>query len=424
MSNSNIELSKDQKDALKALTDWWSSSNRNQLITLGGFAGCGKTTIISMFRDAIGKHTELAVAFCAYTGKAASVLKSKLLASSPNHELRENDSCGTIHSLIYDPETDNNGEVIGWIKRRNLIGIDLIIIDEASMVSRQMFNDLTSYGIPIVAIGDHGQLPPVDSSGFNLMSDPQLKLETLHRFAENDGLIKVSMLARLEGEIPMGNYSDQAFKVAQNDSLVKKFFKEQCRDFSESIVLCGTNKTRIKMNKKIRTSLGLIGEEPFVNDKVVCLKNNRNAQGCSIYNGMIGEVISKKRLPSCIDVKIAFPGEEWPYKGVIDPATFNNEKPDFTKFVIYKDLSMWRKAKGVGDYFSVNSVVKNLNSKVYLDNFDYGYAITVHKSQGSEWKNVVVLEEQSYYLMKDPDMWRRWLYTAVTRAREKLLVIG
>lgn len=417
-----IELSNDQKLALDTLMDWWKSQSK-PYITLGGYAGCGKTTIISIFREML--HLEqpgLQVGFCAFTGKAAHVMKTKLW-QNVQRDIIANDSIGTIHNLMYEPVVDaKSGEIIDW-RRLPRINVDLIIVDEASMVTKQMFDDLCSYGIPILAAGDHGQLPPVDSTKFNLMENPDIRLETLHRFAEKDGLIKASMMARVDGYIPFGTINDQVYKVHTKDPMVGQFIRQKLGDFSDGIILCGFNKTRIKMNRQIRSKLfNNIDDGLNVHDKVVCLKNNKGAQGCPIYNGMIGEVIEKHNLPGCYDVKIKFNDEAFPYKGAISDE-FCAEKPDMGRFIIYKNLKMYRKAKGIGDYFSVGSVIRPDNSKVYLDNFDYGYCITVHKSQGSEWSNIVVLEEQAGY-WSSGEMWRRWLYTAVTRAREKLLIVS
>lgn len=423
MAHQDLELSPDQKSALTTLMDWWKDHSSKPVITLGGYAGCGKTTIVSVFRELLwDEDSSLKVAFCAFTGKAAHVMKTKLYQNVLK-EVIEGDTCGTIHSLMYEPVIDSNtGEVTDWI-RVPRIPADLIIVDEASMVTSQMFTDLTSYGIPILAVGDHGQLPPVDSAKFNLMENPDIKLETLHRFAEKDGLIKASMMARVDGYIPFGNINDQVFKVHTKDPIVAQFIRQRIRDFSDGIILCGFNKTRIKMNRQIRAKLfNNIDDSLAVHDKVVCLKNNKNAQGCPIFNGMIGEVIQKYTLPGCYDVRIKFNDESFPYKGAISDE-FCAEKPDMGRFIIYKNLRMFRKAKGIGDYYSVSNVIRPDNSKVYLDNFDYGYCITVHKSQGSEWGNVAVLEEQAGY-WSSGEMWRRWLYTAVTRAREKLLIVS
>ena len=412
------DLTKDQNSALATLWDWYHSKQRSPYIILGGLAGTGKTTIISMFRNMLPK--DLSVAFVAYTGKAASVLKSKLAVQSKNALYQ--DFCGTIHSMMYEPITDENNSVIDWrkIAKQNF---DLIIIDECSMVTKDIFEDILSYEIPVICVGDHGQLPPIESNGFNLMNNPDIKLETIHRFGENSELLKVSMMARLEGKIRYGDYGNQVFKVTVRDSRIKDFLKS-CDTFDTSMVLCGFNKTRIKMNAKIRAMLQRVDNDPIVGDRVVCLKNNKNSHGCPIYNGMTGTIETLRSFKNCHDVKIKMDGEDTCYKGVISKNAFMREKYDGTEEFIYrKDLEMFRKIKSIGDYYGINNAVKEKNTKVFLDTFDYSYCMTVHKSQGSEYKKVLLIEEGKHIWDKD-GMWNRWLYTAVTRAKEQLMIIS
>jgi exodeoxyribonuclease-5 len=177
-----FSLSPDQKSVLDAMISWNIDSHRAPYITVGGYAGTGKTTVLAEFRNELTKLSELTkVAFCSYTGKAARVLQNRLIAHGA---LRLVDSVGTIHSLMYSPvEDERTQEIVGWEKTKE-IKADLIVIDEASMVDETIWFDLQSYGIPIVAVGDHGQLPPVRGN-FNLMQDPQIKLEKIHR--QNEG---------------------------------------------------------------------------------------------------------------------------------------------------------------------------------------------------------------------------------------------
>ena len=147
----NLELSKDQQIALDTLLDWWKTPNRKQLITLGGYAGCGKTTIITVFRKILAEENPyIKVAFCAFTGKAASVMSVKLKKTMTKDILGQ-DRISTIHSLMYEPVFEGEN-IIDWKKITYLRGIDLIIIDEASMVSKKMYEDLKSYKIPMIAV--------------------------------------------------------------------------------------------------------------------------------------------------------------------------------------------------------------------------------------------------------------------------------
>lgn len=414
-----MDLTSDQKNALDILMSWFESSTKKPYITLGGLAGTGKTTIISLFRQKLSPSIN--VAFAAYTGKAASVMKNKLVKGLG--KISKSDYCGTIHSLIYEPVVDEKNEIIDW-RKCNITGFDLLVIDECSMISKDIFDDLISYKIPIVFVGDHGQLPPINSDGFNLMDNPDIKLETIHRFNENSELLKVSMQARLNGEIKFGNYNNQVIKIGPKDPIIKQFL-ESCDDFSNSIVLCGFNRTRNKMNEKIRKFIGRIDDDPIVGDRVVCLRNNKHAYDCPIYNGMVGTIKVIRNYINCYDTKIELDFESKLYKGVISKKSFLQEKPNFSnnEFIYKKDLQLYRKIKSVGDYYSINNSVKEKNTKVYLDIFDFAYAMTVHKAQGSEYGKVLLIEEGKSVWGKD-DLWNRWLYTAVTRAKDQLIIVS
>ena len=172
-----FELSPDQNKTIKTLLDFCEAKNKKDgFITLGGYAGTGKTTLISELRKKLNDtDPKIKVAFCAFTGKADQVLKNKLIT---NQTLLKKDAISTIHSLIYRTIEDERGAVLGWIRKEDdEIDFDLIIVDEASMVDQKIWEDLKSYGVPIIAVGDHGQLPPISGS-FNLMSSPQLKRMT------------------------------------------------------------------------------------------------------------------------------------------------------------------------------------------------------------------------------------------------------
>jgi exodeoxyribonuclease-5 len=149
-------LSQDQANALRRIGAWYRSKS-SPFLTLGGYAGTGKTTLIAYLRRALTDYdADVSVAFCAYTGKATRVLQEKLREQKV---MRRGDSVSTIHSLIYTTE-DAPGGVPKWI-RREKVERDLIIVDEASMVDKAIWDDLLSFGVPILAVGDHGQLPPV-----------------------------------------------------------------------------------------------------------------------------------------------------------------------------------------------------------------------------------------------------------------------
>lgn len=400
-----IALSADQIKASEAIIAHISGKT-GQILTMGGFAGTGKTTTLAA---SIGMVTNRPnIAFCAFSGKAASVLKSKLNRAMA---LAPGDYVGTIHGLIYKPRHGNSGGGTltetdietdkAPVERKPIIGVQdqrmafdlvedidqkVIVVDEASMVNAEIFEDLKSFGRSIIAIGDHGQLPPVFGS-FNLMENPMIRLEKIHRQAEGDPIIEVSRLAREDGRIPIGVYGPGVEKIQKTGSLN---FAD--RIGLETMVLCGMNVTRVWWNNFLRTRHGFTSNDPEVGERIICLKNNREME---IYNGMTGQITS-----------IVAKGQHWYKMG----ATFDQGN-------IYDGWCYKHQFGSVKTAFSV----PGMPAWQVGDLFDWAYAMTVHKSQGSEADDVVVIEER---ISRTDDDWRRWLYTAVTRSKKKLLVVG
>lgn len=385
----NPNLSKTQISIIDSLIDWFKTS-KQQYITLGGYAGTGKTTILGHISKLIhDEKKDIKIAFCSYTGKASRVLERKL---KENKALYPSDYIGTIHRLIYRPIVDDADNIIGWEKIPSTeFKYSLIVIDEASMVTEDIWNDLLSFNVPILAVGDHGQLPPINSS-FNLMSNPELKLEEIYRQEEDNPIIKISQMARKDGNIPFDIFGKNIKKIRKEDSDTQDILMDIFETFDENtMVLCGYNTTRIKLNKAIR-SLHFDKEIPLVNDRVICLKNNRNE---NIFNGMTGNIlsISKEKLHgfSYYNTEIALDYEDYTFWGKISIDQFNSPT-------------------------LVDLKIKDINY------FDFGYALTVHKAQGSQAKRVVVFEER--FSKMDDDTYSRWLYTAVTRAEKELYIVG
>lgn len=376
-----LAMTHDQAAAVQTLHEFLKEGR--PLITLGGFAGTGKTTSIVEFVRQINGKDRPAIAFCAFTGRAASILRGKL---EKEGILELEDYCGTIHGLIYKPVV-SRGVIIRWERRAaGDMAWDLIIVDEGSMVNETIFNDLKSYEKPIIVVGDHGQLPPIDGA-FNLMASPEIRLEKIHRQAEGDPIVRLSMIVREGGKIPLGRHGEFVSKTSDRKVL------DRVPELEDVMILCGYNRTRVGLNTYVRQRLGRQGAVPEVGEKIICLKNNKNAL---IYNGMLGIV-----------------------KEVSDG--------DKEHIVIEADMEGGQKFTGTA-YRPQFGAEKTMKAKDKQDAgrmgdlFDFGYAMTVHKSQGSEARRVVVFEEQMPYM--SPEDYKRWLYTAVTRAKERLLVIG
>ena len=273
----------------------------------------------------------------------------------------------------------------------------IVLVDEASMVGQSVHEDLLSYGVPVLYVGDHGQLPPV-TEGFNLMDQPMIKLETPHRFSENMPLIQLSMMARIDGKIPYGDYGDKIKKVSKREIVsdngpVDRLVKSKTMLDGSSVIICGFNKTRIKLNSRIRDYNDFFEHTPMIGDRVICLKNNKKSN-VPLYNGSHGTVrhIDKRNKYDYANAVIEMDGvADDMFRGKITYDGFTQEKVDAYSMPQGREV------------------------------FDYGYVITAHKSQGSEFERVMVIEEGRNIWQEN---WNRWLYTAVTRSQRELLIIG
>ncbi len=386
-----MELSQDQERALYALLGWCRDPARHPYITLGGYAGTGKTTLIGLLRAELRRlNPAVRLAFCSYTGKAAQNLKNKLKEAGA---LGARDSVSTIHGLIYDPVEDCDGRIVGWT-RRDELERDFIIVDEASMVDGLIWADLLSYNIPVIAVGDHGQLPPIAGS-FNLMQAPELTLTQIHRQAAGNPIIRVSEHARSTGRVPPERYGPGVVKYLKEDSEAAERSGELLEGWSpETLILCGYNSTRNRINQFVRASRGFERPEPSPGDRVICLRNNHKK---GVYNGMLGTLTGirpDRKDWYAAEIKLDY--REKPYEGLIYAPQFGARTG--INFTADRKLAM------IGDLF------------------DFGYALTVHKAQGGQAPRVVLFEER--FPKMDDDMWRRWLYTGVTRAEEELYLFG
>jgi exodeoxyribonuclease V len=400
-----VELSEDQSKVLNSLLSNFQGQYYSAPIvtTVGGYAGTGKTTLLCELRNQINKISpRIKVAFLTYTGKASSVLNEKL--TKGNYTFA-GDFIGTIHKLIYIPITkfDHHLQrqvIVEWRKRSpEELFYDIFIIDEASMVGEEIWSDLTSYGTPIIAIGDHGQLPPVGSS-FNLLQKPDFKLTQIHRQALDSPIIQLSILARQQGNIPVNRFfSKEVFKLSWRNPMCRKIWDERITFDQDIIVLCAFNKTRCKLNNIIRDKLSYTHLKPYPGEPIVCLKNNHQLK---IMNGQIFKVSWVMPEDYKLNRLTIEYGDEI-YESLASSSCFG--KDEYDTFPYNKALTEFARERGFES----------------IDYFDYGYALSVHKSQGSEWNRVVVFEQRTKHW--DDEYYARWLYTAITRAKNKLFLI-
>jgi exodeoxyribonuclease V len=382
------DLSPDQAEVYDAIWNWHLSPT--PLLTTGGLGGTGKSTLLGVFAS----ETKLRVAYCCFTGRAASVLQRKLRAAGASFPV-----VTTIHGLLYLPVVDpKTEEILGWKKRTKLPEADLIVIDEASMVSKAMLHDLEMLGRPILAVGDHGQLPPVMDSG-DLMRDPDLRLEKIHRQAEGSPIIRLAHSVRETGKLDrkLESSAIRFRRRANAEQVIAAAYAENKP--MDVALLCYTNKTRIRLNAYARKALAFRGC-PNEGEVVMCLKN-----AAPIFNGMRGVLRTAGTLEGWkVKANVEFPEEGLPSAPLeMFAGQFNREKT----------MASTEEAAARGIHVSS---LKDLGLM-----FDFGYAMTCHKSQGSSFPHVIV------YLDRDEtpssDDWKRWMYTAATRAAERLTIL-
>jgi exodeoxyribonuclease V len=493
------DLSPDQRAAYDAITRWADDAHEgdaDQVLTLAGYAGSGKSTVVTI----VSENLPPPIAFCAYTGKASSVLKRKLdrqgvrtIGTQPVRDgvrsFDERPYCGTIHSLIFRPcdcrepthktvhkpcpvdgcgvemfldeggvtcvnghggvvdredfdavqpktqlvyaQKDENGRcrICGgkeWL-RKEILDRDykLIIVDEAGMIDDALLRDLKSFGVPILAVGDHGQLPPVGGVG-SLMKNPSLRLEKIHRQAEGNPIIALSKMIREEGRLPESlpgdavrfgklRFLEQAIEERYGDADAKRLL--------DMGIVVYTNRRRVGTNVAVRRVLGTARkgtELPSKGEHVVCLRNMKPTRGSGdepIYNGMRGVLASNvepkkiytgnskepKLSTTQIVGTISFPEDG------IKAREYEMLAAQFGREKTFSSTEELAKETGIFSFSMAGAL------------FDFGYAMTAHKMQGSQVDDLLLLVERPG--MVDDDGWRRWLYTSVTRAASRLTVL-
>jgi exodeoxyribonuclease-5 len=361
-----------QDAALKAVAAWLKAKpgqgGTPQTFRLFGYAGTGKTTLARHLAEAVDGR----VLFAAFTGKAALVMRSKGC-----------ERASTIHSLIY--KTRESGEEVPSFDLWDDAPASkaaLIVIDECSMVDAELGRDLMSFGVPLLVLGDPAQLPPIQGGGFFTEAEPDAMLTEVHRQAEDNPIIRLSMDIRAGIELEPGRYGES--EIVARDDL------DPQRVVEADQVLVGKNATRRAYNMRMRQRRGFAGELPATGDKLVCLRNNKRK---GLFNGALWSVKEKPSTRRDIIKMRLQPDDGFAGKGIKVSV-----RPEcFTGGIEGLEWPMRKR----------------------FDEFDYGYVLTVHKSQGSQWDDVVLFDESSVFA----ESRQRWLYTGVTRAAQRLTVV-
>src|SRR6266849_131091 len=265
-------FSPQQDAALKAIANWWKTDRgKASIFRLFGFAGTGKTTLAKHIAEAVdGK-----VLFAAFTGKAACVMRSKGCHGA-----------STIHRLIYKPQEKNeeNPTFELWSKAP-ASHAKLIIIDECSMVDAELARDLMSFEVPLLVLGDPAQLPPIQGGGFFTDAEPDAMLTEVHRQAQDNPIVRLSMDIRAGKTLLEGRYGET--------QVVRRADLDPKRVLDADQVLVGRNVTRRAYNARLRERRGFAEPLPMAGDKLVCLRNNRRK---GLFNGGLW-VVKEKQKP-------------------------------------------------------------------------------------------------------------------------------
>lgn len=364
-----------QEGAIRAVREWLAESKPRPVFRLFGYAGTGKTTLAKE----LAKSVKGTVLYATFTGKAALQLRKKGCADA-----------STIHSLIYKVDVCNiTGETSFKLNRdSDLRGAKLLVVDEVSMVSDDIARDLLSFKVPILVLGDPAQLPPVKGEGFFINCAPDVMLTEVHRQARDNPIIRMSMAIREGSSLDRGQYGESI--VAARDDVDQ----DQLRDLvlGADQLLCGLNRTRTAFNRRIRALKGLAGKRadwhPAVGDRLICLRNNREK---ALFNGGLWDACEVEDKFGRFDIMSKSLDEE--------------REPVLVKV---RD-----------EFFNGTEKTLEWRQRRESDEFTFGWAITCHKSQGSQWDNVIVFDESGAFR----EAQRNWLYTAVTRAAERVTVI-
>jgi exodeoxyribonuclease V len=393
----DIRLSSEQERAVAAASRWMSASRGPQVFRLFGSAGTGKTTLLRRLVEESGAPW----LYAAFTGKAALVMHQKGCRGAR-----------TIHSLIYRPDEEGkkkprakkssasvDGEAAAsgfsseisfrlW-KESPLASAPGVVVDEGSMIDEDLARDLMRFKKKILVCADPAQLPPVDGSGFFMQAAPDVMLTEVHRQARDSGIIDLATHVRQGGSLD--SWASRSFpdcRVLSRSQLSSQDIWELVVGADQVVV--GMNRTRHEYNAMYRRLLQIDNTLPVPGDKVICLRNDRER---GLLNGSMWGVASSVS------------------SGDGQQITLELHDPD-------------RMSASPGEVVSWSAPFLGMpvprEARRAFQEFDYGYCITCHKAQGSQWDKVVLFDESSAFR----DDRQRWLYTGITRAARDLTVLS
>jgi exodeoxyribonuclease-5 len=391
-------LTKRQEQGLKLCIEKYINNERYCIIS--GYAGAGKSTLVKVIIQNLPNiNPENDVVYACFTGKAAQVLLKK-----------GNKNVMTLHKLLYESIPKPDGTF--FRKPKQSIDYKIVVVDEVSMAPRNLMELLFKHNVFIIALGDPFQLPPVDKDQDNgLLNNPDIFLNEIMRQSLDSEIIQLSMKIR-------NHQSIDYFKGKDVIIMPKSDLNTGVLQWADQI-LVGTNATRVAINNQMRDLLGfekgVIGEH----ERLTCLRNywdNYSNTDAPLINGTMGYLSNSYetyyRIPPWIKksnntipiISGNFTSEDGDNFGVLDMDK---------NYILIGEGSLTQKEK-----YTLGKNPKY--QKLIPYEFTYGYAITTHRAQGSEWSKVLVIEEKFPFNKEEH---ARWLYTACTRASSKLVLV-
>lgn len=378
----SIEVTESQQGVLDAVGRWFATSGRAEgggragEFYLAGYAGTGKTTLASHFLS----ENRLDAVTATFTGKAAHVLRQKGVSDAR-----------TIHSMAYEPVPGSSPPEFRPrpLEESPLHSADILVLDEVSMVPDDMADDLRAYGVPMLVLGDPGQLPPIRGTGAFTRRDPDAFLTEIHRQASGSPILRLAAAAREGRPIPPCRVESEL-----GDVLVCDYDRSHILRAREAggAIICGVHRHRWGMTSVLRREVaGVAAPYPLAGEPVMCCRNNPEM---GLFNGMSGVATEDaQREGRYVYLKVRMDGREFDQELTCDPVLFDEHR------------------RGMR--------LEEPRYDRYVHLFDYGYVLTCHKSQGSEWEDVTILDDSRFF-RGDAD---RWLYTACTRASRRVTLM-
>ena len=396
-----MELTTKQLEGLKIAVERYK--NKEAYTCISGFAGAGKSTLIKFIVAALD-IPESEVIYIAYTGKAAEVLRHKGCQNAM-----------TAHKLLYYSSRQPDGKFLFRPRPHLDFAARLIVVDEVSMLPKAMWELLLSHHIYVLACGDPGQLPPISKDTANdILEHPHVFLDEIMRQAAESEIIRLSMDVR-EGR-PLQLMKGNEVQVISKSEVIPGMYS-----WADEIIVA-TNKKRNEINKLIRDGKGF-GDEPQPGDKVISLCNHWDCSDVTGENALVNGTIGY--IDPDAPVSLGSYNYNNVYRYIFKQPIYYISGDIITetgeRFV---DIDMDYQAFLTGERGLTPKqewwLATRINKDVHPYEFNYGYAITCHRAQGSEWDKVMVFEENFPF---DKEEHKRWLYTAVTRASKKLVLV-